>query len=70
MAAVWVYSVKLPLESLQDSMHHKVESIKNTNGFFVIVSEFSFDDNLIIVPTLREAYDYIEMEDMERELKL
>ena len=33
MAAVWIYSVELPLESLQDSMHHKVESIKNAKLF-------------------------------------
>tara|TARA_B100001758_G_scaffold115803_1_gene99222 strand:+ start:524 stop:823 length:300 start_codon:yes stop_codon:yes gene_type:complete len=46
------------------------ESISSMNGSFVIVCEFSFDDRLTIVPTLQEAYDYIEMEDMERQLKL
>ena len=46
------------------------QSIINANGSFVIVCEFSFDDNLTIVPTLQEAYDYIEMEEIERQLNL
>ena len=45
-------------------------SISNINGSFVIVCEFSFDSRLTIVPTLQEAYDYIEMEEMERQLEL
>ena len=46
------------------------QSIIESNGSFVIVCEFSFDENLTIVPTLQEAYDYIEMEEIERQLKL
>ena len=46
------------------------QSISKLNGSFVIVCEFSFDDTLIIVPTLQEAYDYIEMEEIERQLEL
>ena len=46
------------------------KSISKTNGSFVIVSEFSFDENLTIVPTLQEAYDFIEMEEIERQLEL
>ena len=45
-------------------------SISEIKGSFVIVCEFSFDDALTIVPTLQEAYDYIEMEELERQLKL
>ena len=45
-------------------------SISAINGSFVIVSDFSFDDTLTIVPTLQEAYDYIEMEEVERQLEL
>ena len=40
------------------------------NGSFVIVCEFSFDNDLTIVPTLQEAYDYIEMDEMARQLEL
>ena len=46
------------------------KSILKEAGSFVIVCEFSFDQNLKIVPTLQEAYDYIQMEEMERQLKL
>tara|TARA_B100001250_G_scaffold162262_1_gene139422 strand:- start:18545 stop:18844 length:300 start_codon:yes stop_codon:yes gene_type:complete len=46
------------------------QSISAINGSFVIVCEFSFDNSLTIVPTLQEAYDYIEMEEIERQLKL
>jgi hypothetical protein len=35
-----------------------------------VVCEFSFDEELNIVPTLQEAYDYIEMDEMERQLEL
>mgnify|MGYP001261252990 CR=1 FL=1 len=45
-------------------------SISAINGSFVIVSDFSFNDTLTIVPTLQEAYDYIEMEEIERQLEL
>jgi len=45
-------------------------SISAVNRSFVVVCEFSFDDTLTIVPTLQEAYDYIEMEEIERQLEL
>lgn len=37
-------------------------------GSFVIVSKFSFSDELNIVPTIQEAYDFIDMEEIERQL--
>ena len=46
------------------------ESISAVDGSFVIVCAFSFDNRLTIVPTLQEAYDYIEMEEIERQLEL
>ena len=45
-------------------------SISAINGSFIIVCDFFFDDTLTIVPTLQEAYDYIEMEEIERQLEL
>ena len=57
-------------ESIKDKFITFDDSISKMKGSFVIVSNFSFDDNLTIVPTLQEAYDYIEMEEMERQLKL
>ena len=57
-------------ESIRNKFVTFGDSISSMNGSFVIVCEFSFDDSLIIVPTLQEAYDYIEMEDIERQLEL
>ena len=57
-------------ESIKDKFSTFDASISKMNGSFVIVCDFSFDDNVTIVPTLQEAYDYIEMEEMERQLKL
>jgi hypothetical protein len=41
--------------------------VKKGNGSFLIVSDINFDENLNIVPTL-QAYDFIDMEEMERQL--
>tara|TARA_Y100000385_G_C12539120_1_gene402983 strand:- start:101 stop:400 length:300 start_codon:yes stop_codon:yes gene_type:complete len=46
------------------------KSISENKGSFVIVCDYLFNDELIIVPTLQEAYDYIEMEEIERQLEL
>tara|TARA_Y100001954_G_scaffold98537_1_gene107324 strand:+ start:4884 stop:5192 length:309 start_codon:yes stop_codon:yes gene_type:complete len=46
------------------------ESINKTKGSFVVVSKISFDDDLNIVPTMQEAFDFIEMEEIERQLEL
>jgi len=46
------------------------KNITKTNGSFLIVCDFLFDDDLKIVPTLQEAYDFIEMEEIERQLEL
>ena len=43
-------------------------SVYLKNGSFVIVCRHSFDKELNIVPTIQEAYDFIEMEDIERQL--
>ena len=55
-----------------DKIKHKFitfdRSVSNKKGSFVIVCQFSFNDELTIVPTLQEAYDYIEMEEIERQL--
>ena len=66
------------LSTLKNGMHKllinnftKFEKYVNTNnGSFVIVSKVNFDDHLNIVPTLQEAYDFIDMEEMERQLNL
>ena len=57
-------------ENIKDKFIIFANSISKMNGSFVIVCEFSFDEELTIVPTLQEAYDYIEMDEMERQLEL
>jgi len=44
------------------------EIIYNNKGSFVIVSLINFNDDLNIIPSLQEAYDFIEMEEIERQL--
>ena len=66
------------LSTLKNGMHKllinnftKFEKyVNDNNGSFVIVSNVNFDDNLNIVPTLQEAYDFIDMEEMERQLNI
>ena len=57
-------------ENIKNKFIIFANSISKMNGSFVIVCEFSFEEELTIVPTLQEAYDYIEMEEMERQLEL
>ena len=57
-------------ESIKNKFIIFAGSISAMNSSFVIVCEFSFDDDLTIVPTLQEAYDYIEMDEMARQLEL
>jgi hypothetical protein len=57
-------------ENIKDKFIIFANSISKMNGSFIIVCEFSFEEELTIVPTLQEAYDYIEMDEMERQLEL
>ena len=43
--------------------------VYKNKGSFVIVYNLDFDENLNIVPTLQEAYDFIDMEEIERQLE-
>ena len=44
------------------------KSMYKNQGSFVIVCDYHFDDQLNIVPTIQEAIDFIEMEEIERSL--
>jgi len=57
-------------ENIKNKFIIFANSISKMNGSFVIVCEFSFEEELTIVPTLQEAYDYIEMDETERQLEL
>ena len=57
------------IEFLQLSNNHR----QAKHSFVIVSNKINLDtslDDLIIVPTLQEAYDMIEMEDMERDLGL
>ena len=58
------------LKSITNKLITFGNSISAKEGSFVIVSDFFFNETLTIVPTLQEAYDYIEMEEIERQLKI
>jgi hypothetical protein len=52
-------------QSIQD------QHIANNKSFVIIVKDFDFNEateGLNIVPTLQEAYDIIEMDDIQRDL--
>jgi len=55
------------VEFLQVSNQHR----KAKHSFVIVTDQVDFDempDEMIIVPTLQEAYDIIEMEEIERDL--
>jgi len=55
------------LEFLQLSNIHR----KSKHSFVVVSDKIDLDetpDEIVVVPTLQEAYDIIEMEEMERDL--
>ena len=56
------------LNSIKNNLTKFGISVSKNKGTFVVVSKYSFDDILSIVPTLQEAQDFIEMEEIERQL--
>ena len=61
----------LKLETLKIIQNNLVifgRSIYQNKGSFVIVCDHVFSEKLNIVPTLKEALDFIEMEEIERQL--
>ncbi|TXE15228.1 ribonuclease Z [Seonamhaeicola algicola] len=55
------------IEFLQLSNTHRASK----HSFIIVTNKVNFDevpDEIVVVPTLQEAYDIIEMEEMERDL--
>ncbi|MEE2953565.1 MAG: hypothetical protein VX347_00135 [Bacteroidota bacterium] len=46
------------------------DDVKTRGGSFVIVSKIICSDDFNIVPTIQEAYDFIELEEIERQIKI
>lgn len=60
-------SVEDIVEFLQLSNTHKA----NKHSFVIVTNKIDSDkvpDQIVVVPTIQEAYDIIEMEEMERDL--
>lgn len=58
------------LLNMKENLIKFAAAVEKEKGTFVIVSSISFDEFLNIVPTLQEALDFVEMEEIERELNL
>ena len=56
------------LNSIKNNLTKFGISVSKNKGTFVVVSKYSFDDTLNIASTLQEAQDFIEMEEIERQL--
>ncbi len=60
-------SVQEIIEFLQVSNRHRASK----QSFVIVTNKISVEeslDEIVVVPTLQEAYDIIEMEEMERDL--
>ena len=57
------------LNTIKNNLTKFGASVSKNKGTFVVVSNYSFDETLNIVPTLQEAQDFIEMEEIERQLE-
>lgn len=52
-------------------LHLSDKHRKNKKSFVIVVSDFDFNevpDEMLVVPTVLEAHDIIEMEEIERDL--
>ena len=57
------------LQSIKNNLTKFGTSVSKNKGTFVVVSKYLFDETLNIVPTMQEAQDFIEMEEIERQLE-
>ncbi|WP_353778695.1 ribonuclease Z [Winogradskyella sp. 3972H.M.0a.05] len=64
---------KVSLEQIIEFLQVSNEHRGSKRSFVIVTNKISIDDipdELVVVPTLQEAYDIIEMEEMERDLGL
>ena len=62
---------KLKLEDIVEFLMISNKHRKSKRSFILVTNQFDIDetpDEIVVVPTLQEAYDIIEMEEMERDL--
>lgn len=64
---------KISLEEIVEFLQLSNTHRNAKHSFVVVSNKVDFDDTpdeIVVVPTLQEAYDIIEMEEMERDLGL
>ena len=62
---------KIPLQHIIEFLQISNKHRKARHSFVLVTDKVNLDempDEIIVVPTLQEAYDIIEMEEMERDL--
>jgi len=62
---------KIPLEQIVEFLEFSNKHRKAKHSFVIVTDKVDLDempDEIVVVPTLQEAYDIIEMEEMERDL--
>lgn len=63
---------KITLEHIVEFLQLSNTHRKSKHSFVIVTDQISLTeipDELVVVPTIKEAYDIIEMEEMERDLE-
>lgn len=61
----------IPLQDVVEFLQISNQHRKAKRSFIVVTNKVNFDDmpdEIVVVPTMQEAYDIIEMEEIERDL--
>ena len=64
---------QIPMEEIAEFLQISNTHRKSKQSFVIVSNMVNIDempDEMVIVPTIQEAYDIIEMEEMERDLGL
>ncbi|MFC4721870.1 ribonuclease Z [Geojedonia litorea] len=62
---------KIPVEQIVEFLQISNTHRKSKHSFVIVTDQVNLDempDEIVVVPTMQEAYDIIEMEEMERDL--
>ena len=62
---------KIPLEHIVEFLQISNKHRASNHSFVIVTDKTNIDetpDEIVVVPTIQEAYDIIEMEEMERDL--
>jgi hypothetical protein len=62
---------KIPLEHMVEFLQISNKHRKAKHSFVIVTNQVNLDempDEIVVVPTMQEAYDIIEMDEIERDL--